>query len=220
MIKAAKNKIGKLVSITEVKNGLMCECFCIECNQPLIAKNNGLEKIHHFAHKSDYICTGNSETYLHKIAKIIIQESNIIKLPDNTFHYSQALLEYRHDNIRPDVLLKGDTDLFIEIFVTNKKNNTYYQQLQKLNIDCYEINLSNLSNDSSLEEIKKNVLNTTNNKKKLNINSPQLKEKDNSTKNTLLWFIIIFAIIGSVKFILKNSANKKRRKRPYNVWDY
>ncbi len=38
MRQVARNKYGKPVFIrdAEVENGLKCECFCIDCNQPLI----------------------------------------------------------------------------------------------------------------------------------------------------------------------------------------
>lgn len=44
---------------------------CISCGEEMIAKLGDIKK-HHFAHKND--CTCNGETYLHKLAKRLIKE--------------------------------------------------------------------------------------------------------------------------------------------------
>lgn len=44
-------KEGKLVDIDSVDNGLACGCKCIACGADLIARNNGVVREHHFAHR-------------------------------------------------------------------------------------------------------------------------------------------------------------------------
>lgn len=46
----ALNGKGQWTSIEDVPNGIECNCFCPYCNKPLIAKNGGNDRIHHFAH--------------------------------------------------------------------------------------------------------------------------------------------------------------------------
>ncbi len=43
---------GELVHVDDAPNGKACGCVCPDpgCGQPLIARNNGKKKIHHFAH--------------------------------------------------------------------------------------------------------------------------------------------------------------------------
>lgn len=41
---------GRKVSVEEVKTGKECNCFCPYCKQPLIAKNRGKIRQHHFVH--------------------------------------------------------------------------------------------------------------------------------------------------------------------------
>ncbi len=65
---------GKLVNIDEVENGNACQCFCPACHEPLIAKNNGDIREHHFAHKSGTECEHAYESMLHLYAKETIQQ--------------------------------------------------------------------------------------------------------------------------------------------------
>ena len=41
---------GQLVNVDDVRTGNECGCFCPACKEPLMAKNQGLKRIHHFAH--------------------------------------------------------------------------------------------------------------------------------------------------------------------------
>ena len=44
-------KEGKLVDIDSVDNGLACGCKCLACDADLVARNNGVVREHHFAHR-------------------------------------------------------------------------------------------------------------------------------------------------------------------------
>ena len=63
---------GELVHVDDAPNGKACGCVCPDpgCGQPLIARNNGKKKIHHFAH-IDGTCAWSAEYLLAKVkAKI------------------------------------------------------------------------------------------------------------------------------------------------------
>jgi competence CoiA-like predicted nuclease len=59
---------GRLIHISEAKNGADCGCICPECRKPLVARQ-GNEYAHCFAHESDSDCHGALETTLHMNAK-------------------------------------------------------------------------------------------------------------------------------------------------------
>jgi len=75
----------ELVHIDKVSNGLGCNCFCAACGGDLIAANNGSKQVHHFKHTKDSDCPFNNfETYVHWLAKYILESIELIKLPPVT----------------------------------------------------------------------------------------------------------------------------------------
>ena len=60
---------GQLVNVDDVRTGNECGCFCPACKEPLMAKNQGLKRIHHFAHQSGTECDFAYESMLHLLAK-------------------------------------------------------------------------------------------------------------------------------------------------------
>ncbi len=77
----ALNAEGVLVHVDTVPNGDACGCFCPKCKEPLMARNRGSKRQHHFAHKSDSSCQGAYESTLHLMAKEIIKEEKKMMLP-------------------------------------------------------------------------------------------------------------------------------------------
>ena len=77
----ALNDSGKMVFVDDVPNGLACNCRCPQCHEPLVAKNGGEIKVHHFAHANGSECKGAYETALHIIAKEIIATEKTLMLP-------------------------------------------------------------------------------------------------------------------------------------------
>ena len=75
----ALNATGKLVYIDEVQNGNKCCCFCPACKEPLIAKNQGFKRMHHFSHQSGTECDYAMESMLHLLAKEKIREAFLLK---------------------------------------------------------------------------------------------------------------------------------------------
>lgn len=62
-------KNGTSVFVDDVPKGLECGCICPCCYEPLVAKNAGAKRIHHFAHASGVECEGAYESMLHLLAK-------------------------------------------------------------------------------------------------------------------------------------------------------
>ncbi len=75
----ALNQTGLLVNVDDVPVGNQCGCFCPACKEPLIAKNQGTKREHHFAHQSGTECEYAVESMLHILAKEKIREAFLSK---------------------------------------------------------------------------------------------------------------------------------------------
>jgi len=125
---------GLLHHIDEVENGMSCNCICSYCGNPLVAKNNGLIKVHHFAHLSGVECAKAVESAVHKLAKQVLSNAKTLMLPacdgfgpKGMHEYIQpARIDFDHvivekntviedERIRPDAigLFGGNTGVFI-----------------------------------------------------------------------------------------------------------
>lgn len=71
----ALDQTGRLVNVDNVPVGDKCGCFCPACKEPLIAKNQGTRRKHHFAHQSGAECDYAVESMLHILAKDKIREA-------------------------------------------------------------------------------------------------------------------------------------------------
>lgn len=74
-----------VVSVDEVARGLACNCICLFCDEPLVAKK-GREKQHYFAHKSrssndEKHCEASFSRSVFWMIRRILTESNKIRLP-------------------------------------------------------------------------------------------------------------------------------------------
>jgi len=79
----AKDKNSNtLVSAKNVENGINCNCVCFECNEDLIAINQGLKQRPHFRHIPNSECKANFESYIHWLAKEAFKEIKEINLPE------------------------------------------------------------------------------------------------------------------------------------------
>jgi len=70
---------GKLVFVDDVLTGNKCGCFCPACKEPVLAKNKGVKRTHHFAHQSGTECKYACESMLHCLAKEKIREAFLSK---------------------------------------------------------------------------------------------------------------------------------------------
>src|SRR5690606_7199400 len=77
-----ENEDGSLGSIHDVPRGLACNCTCLGCGRPMVARH-GAELAHHFAHHgvAGLTCTSAGETALHKFAKQVLNERLEFMLP-------------------------------------------------------------------------------------------------------------------------------------------
>ena len=75
----ALNATGQLVDVDKVPVGNRCGCFCPACKEPLTAKNQGIKRMHHFAHQSGTECDYAVESMLHILAKEKIREAFLSK---------------------------------------------------------------------------------------------------------------------------------------------
>lgn len=144
---------GKLVHIDSVPNGLACKCFCPHCKNELIAKNNGIYKIHHFAHANGSDCAGAIESALHEMAKEILSEHKTIMLPSiHNFKLGKQIIfdkvdvekYYKDLSLRPDCVgyRHANSVLWIEFKRTHEVDVKKAGKIISSKIDCIEIDLN------------------------------------------------------------------------------
>jgi len=80
MIVFARRASGGLAHIDEVDNGKACHCFCLACNEPLIARQ-GEVLGHSFAHLSGTQCDHALEAMLHGVAVELIRRHGHVVTP-------------------------------------------------------------------------------------------------------------------------------------------
>lgn len=162
---------GKLRLIHEVDSGLKCGCVCPSCGGALVARK-GSERAHHFAHHHEGNCKGAIETALHLAAKEILAEHQKIMLPaleEYDSQYSKRIiilsepfeaemeevrLEQKQDNFKPDVIgvIKG-REIYIEIAVTHFVDEEKELRVRKKGVSMLEIDLSDLNDGFTKEEL-------------------------------------------------------------------
>lgn len=155
-------KDGRAVHVDEVSNGALCACTCPACHSPLIAKNGGEERAHHFAHDGRIEENSCSETALHLAAKQILSDNKKVQLPDSIIgmnegnsiqEFNEVLLEHRLEVssnstgfIVADCFgIQGVSRYIIEIAVHHQVDDAKVKKLQTLNIPSFEINLTDFA---------------------------------------------------------------------------
>lgn len=127
---------GKLIDVSEVENGIKCNCFCPGCGEPLIAKANkkgiSYKKIPHFAHSNIPECKTGLETALHLLAKEVLLETKILQLPDFHFDYNSKngsskfkeleIIEF--DSVKAEGYVNTDKGHIIGDIIAVKKGKT------------------------------------------------------------------------------------------------
>ena len=206
--KALRN--GKLVDISEVKNGLECNCICPSCETPVVAYNNPKNKnAHHFKHHSKQDCEYYYETILHFLAKEIIQRHGGMTLPNITFNLSSYASTYndvqrwdykrprsiqsvyvQFDNIevekyrngiKPDLIgIINNKELYIEVAVTHFIDESKKEKIKNQNLSVIEIDLSGFDRNTQEDKLKEALSGSISNMKW--INNPTIKERENKFK--------------------------------------
>ena len=161
----ARSTEGVMVTVNQVARGKACNCTCLICGMPLIARK-GNQKIHHFAHASaeeNHRCqtVGLNESPWHKQLKQSVADlkGKTIHFKDFSFRVTQSITEWtmkvENMNRRFDVLLKGDIEvdanhwgtgfyLIVEVYVTNQKTSDFAWELYGFNFPCVEIQVDPL----------------------------------------------------------------------------
>jgi hypothetical protein len=128
------NEFNQLLHVSEVERGLDCQCRCVQCQEPLVARQ-GQVRGHHFAHASNReACESNHETLLHWYAKRLIVEARGLVVPMTpaaaaalgasgvtSVEILHAQGEVKEEvylgDIRPDVLVTADSGVMVAIEV-------------------------------------------------------------------------------------------------------
>lgn len=148
---------GRIAHIDDVENGAACQCTCPHCHSPLIAKNGGHERAHHFAHDNFSESSGCAETALHLAAKQIIADYKQVTVPPSVESsefgtiatLEQVWLEHRLENPANSDWIVADCyattegkPFVIEIAVNHRVDQDKAAKLKALNIQAMEIELS------------------------------------------------------------------------------
>lgn len=147
------NKDGNLVYIDEVRNGKECECFCPGCKQPLVARNSGKIRKHHFAHLNVVECEHGFQSALHYIAKDLFLEMKVFTFVKNgkpvRYKIDDVILEKKVGDIIPDIIVLCDGKYFIvEIYVTHSVDDDKKDKIREYKISAIEIDLSQIPHES------------------------------------------------------------------------
>ncbi|PZN81961.1 MAG: hypothetical protein DM484_07300 [Candidatus Methylumidiphilus alinenensis] len=169
----------RILHISEVERGLGCDCYCLVCNERMVAKK-GPERDHHFAHESNkQECITNHETLLHKFAKRVIKESGGLAVPEHTgmplpywFLFDRVEEEMRigtirHGSVIPDLIgYNGNASILIEVAYSSFADDAKIQKLEVLGLRALEINLRCYDPENFVvEAAKEAILNNLSTKK-------------------------------------------------------
>jgi competence protein CoiA len=155
------NEFNHLVYVSEVERGLACQCRCVVCAEPLVARQGNVRG-HHFAHASNREpCHSSHESLLHRYAKqLIVQSGGLVvpmtsavahclglDAPDAT-HTLQATGSVEEEvwlgGIRPDLMLttEGGVQIAIEIAYSSFCDLTKMAAFEEYKLPALEIDLS------------------------------------------------------------------------------
>lgn len=171
----------QLITIQTALRGLACNCTCICCGEPVVARK-GLIREHHFSHHSNKeSCFIQRESLLHLYAKQVIRNHLGLQLPpmpgswpesedkSSWWDFERVDEEVPQPGFQPDLvaLLKDGSQLFIEIAVTSFISEEKLERIKSVGINTVEIDLSELLFNKQpipSEEVKVHILEQTRNK--------------------------------------------------------
>jgi competence protein CoiA len=162
------NEFNQLVHVKEVERGLACQCRCVVCDEPLIARQ-GEVRNHHFAHASNREpCESSHESLLHRYAKQAIIDAMGLVVPvtpaiahflgcnvgESDRRLLQAILpasaEVAVGSIRPDLLLvtTDGVQVAVEIAYSSFCDTLKAAEFERINLPALEIDLSAFTPDA------------------------------------------------------------------------
>jgi len=143
-----------IVSIEDSKNGKSCECICIVCHSPLIARQ-GEKNSWSFAHDfstGEVDCAWSGETELHLRVKEYLSNSPTLNVPIGihdpimeVLKIDEIKLEMKYDPTRriPDVTIISNGEVIIvEIGVTHFCDNNKISEYKYNNVNALEFDFS------------------------------------------------------------------------------
>lgn len=152
----------EIVDVKTVKNGKSCDCQCIVCYSPLIAKQ-GKKNSWHFAHdfsSGEVDCQWSGETELHLRVKEYISKVPSISIPIGinnpkieTLQIDNVLFEMRYDPTRriPDVtILSNGEKILVEIAVTHFCDQKKINEYKLTNVNAIEFDFSEFFTESDV----------------------------------------------------------------------
>jgi hypothetical protein len=166
---------GQYISIKKVLPGLACNCYCLECNERMIARK-GLKRTWHFAHYKNHTCGLSPETACHKMAKALLKSLKVIMLPAvyvslgqgsgkykimlyqmKSIPFDEVYLEKEIGNIRPDAIMQVNEHrhLAIEIVVCNPVSSAKKEKIIQNRISTLQIDLREQIDRMGIVEIEK-----------------------------------------------------------------
>lgn len=220
-MKIAKDIHGEPIECTAItsKNTVyrcyICDAEIHPCNDKKLGE--GRKKDYYFAHYGN--CSGNLESYIHRVAKEIIAAASEIILPDKRFAYTGVELECTslHNSLRPDVLL--DKEVAIEICYKNPKADKQISIYRDLNISVVEIYLDSLDMNSSLAELKHAVLTQTDNRAYLFKRAEPSSATQSSDPNPILVILfMVLAFLGLRKIAGSTRLKASPKSRSYRKY--
>ena len=172
---------GQLITIKTALRGLACNCTCICCGEPVVARK-GLIREHHFSHHSNKeSCFIQRESLLHLYAKQVIRNHLGLQLPpmpgtrpesedkSSWWDFERVDEEVPQPGFQPDLVahLRDGSLLFIEIAVTSFIGEEKLERIKTVGINTVEIDLSELLLNKQpipSEEVKVHILEQIRNK--------------------------------------------------------
>lgn len=174
---------GRLITINQAPRGLACNCCCVSCGEPVVARQGAVRE-HHFAHHSNKeSCSIQRESLLHLYAKEVICDALGLQLPplpgippaneDSSSWWDFAKVEeevLQPAGFQPDLVahLKDGSQLFVEVAVTSFIGEEKLERIKAAGTMTVEIDLSDLLQGGEMvpsasvkEQILKFVLNKT-----------------------------------------------------------
>ncbi|MCE7864277.1 MAG: hypothetical protein DYG99_12125 [Bacteroidetes bacterium CHB5] len=148
------------------RNGLNCDCTCVECKQPVEACQ-GNKRSWYFRHASPTNCKGGPMTALHLLAQHLLVGHHTMKTKGGEVSYSHGVTEYAVPGSQFEADVAGDkpdgSKFLIEIYVTHKlfevDDKVKFIREQKLH--AIEINLSKVDPNIRKEDLLNLLLNET-----------------------------------------------------------
>lgn len=154
----ALDQNGRLTTIESALRGLACNCTCVSCGEPIIARK-GLIREHHFAHYSNKeSCYIQRESLLHLYAKEVICDDLGLQLPplpcvypigedtSSWWDFEKVTPEVPQLGFQPDLVadLKDGTQLFIEVAITSFIDEVKQERIKAVGTPTIELDLRDL----------------------------------------------------------------------------